>query len=425
MSCIITYNGQNFTQEDFLDYLKSQIPVLQSTTVTPTEFINHSGGAKGYDAEWDIIGSEYGMVNNKHYLLPEDGEVSDLRLRSKGVKPVDATNDIGHVAKTGLAIGGAQIAVTNAERAMGRIESNHTTRNTKKIRNYAQVKNADGIFAIGSLIPKGAEITIARGQQTKIALVPQVNGGTSVAVQLSIMQGKPTYVFNQVENSVYSQGWYKWDNTVKDFVSTETPTLTKNFAGIGTSSNTTEAGKQAIRNVYEKTFGNSTSIQYSDFGTKTASKNVKIDPNKVENKTTTNKPQSKDFITNKVNSSFDKYGYVDILTSGKNNFDFKSAVIKYILKDLGLEFKSDKELNNYLIKEKNEGRTFNLMQYVTLEELPDNKTRVKLNKRNLLLDSVEDFGPRSLGGLNFTSSGRDFESKNIFKNNIEQAFNCK
>ena len=152
---------------------------------------------------------------------------------------------------------------------------------------------------------------------------------------------------------------------------------------------------------------------------------VIFNPSKVENKTTTSKPQSKDFITNKVNSSFDKYGYVDILTSGKNNFDFKSAVIKYILKDLGLEFKSDKELNNYLIKEKNEGRTFNLMQYVTLEELPDNKTRVKLNKRNLLLDSVEDFGPKSLGGLNFTSSGRDFESKNMFKNNIEQAFNCK
>ena len=41
-------------------------------------------------------------------------------------------------------------------------------------------------------------------------------------------------------------------------------------------------------------------------------------------------------ITNKVNNSFDKYGYVDILTSGKNNFDFKSAVIKYVLKDLGL-----------------------------------------------------------------------------------------
>lgn len=216
-------------------------------------FTNHSGGAKGYDAEWDIIGEEYGMVNNKHYLLPEDGEVSDERLRSKGVKPVNATRHVGNVAKTGTATGEAQIAVTQAEKLMGRIESNHTTRNTKKIRNYAQVKNADGIFAIGSLIPKGADITIARGQTVKKALVPQVNGGTSVAVQLGIMQNKPTYVFNQVANDTYSQGWYKWDNQQQDFISIEVPTLTKNFAGIGTSSNTTEQGKQAIRDVYEKT----------------------------------------------------------------------------------------------------------------------------------------------------------------------------
>ena len=416
MSCIITYNGQNFIQEDFLEYLKTQI----STSINnPSDFTNHSGGAKGYDAEWDLIGAEYGMVNNKHYLLPSDGAVSDSRLQAKGVKPVDATNDVGYVALKGPATGEAQIAVTNAERTMGRIESIHITRNTKKIRNYAQVKNADGIFAIGSLIPKGADITIARGQVTKKALVPQVNGGTSVAVQLGITMNKPTYVFNQVANDTYFQGWYKWDNTKQDFVSVTTPVLTKNFAGIGTSSNTTEAGKQAIRDVYEKTFNQSEQGLNSPTGNK--SKNETNTEKKIE----PIKPQSKDFISNKVNSSFDKYGYVDILTSGKNNFDFKSAVIKYILKDLGLEFKSDKELNNYLIKEKNEGRTFNLMQYVTLEELPDNKTRVKLNKRNLLLDSVEDFGPRSLGGLNFTSSGRDFESKNIFKNNIEQAFNCK
>ena len=225
-----------------------------STLNNPAEFTNHSGGAKGYDAEWDLIGAEFGMINNKHYLLPSDGAVSDPRLKAKGVKPVDATNDVGPVALQGPATGEAQIAVTNAERTMGRIESNHTTRNTKKIRNYAQVKNADAVFAIGSLIPKGADITIARGQATRKALLPQVNGGTSVAVQLGITMGKPTYVFNQVANSTYSQGWYKWDNTVKDFVSTETPTLTKNFAGIGTSSNTTEAGKQAIRDVYEKTF---------------------------------------------------------------------------------------------------------------------------------------------------------------------------
>ena len=261
MSCYITYKGKNYTQEDFLDYLKSLLPNQSITTNNPSEFTNHSGGAKGYDAEWDLIGAEFGMINNKHYLLPSDGAVSDPRLKAKGVKPVDATNDVGPVALQGPATGEAQIAVTNAERTMGRIESNHTTRNTKKIRNYAQVKNADAVFAIGSLIPKGADITIARGQATRKALVPQVNGGTSVAVQLGITMGKPTYVFNQVANSTYSQGWYKWDNTVKDFVSTETPTLTKNFAGIGTSSNTTEAGKQAIRDVYNKTFNNKEASQ--------------------------------------------------------------------------------------------------------------------------------------------------------------------
>ena len=51
------------------------------------------------------------------------------------------------------------------------------------------------------------------------------------------------------------------------------------------------------------------------------------------------------------------------------------------------------------------------------------KTRVKLNLSGIIQNEVES--PISLGGLNFTSSGRDFESKNIFKNNIEQAFNCK
>ena len=256
-NAVITHTQDNTRwRTDFPEVVMTVRNMLREEGIStnPSEFTNHSGGAKGYDAEWDLIGAEFGMINNKHYLLPSDGNVSDPRLLAKGVKPVDATNDVGTVATTGPAIGEAQKAVTQAERQMGRIEPNHTTRNTKKIRNYAQVKNADAIFAIGSLIPKGADITIARGQTTKKALVPQVNGGTSVAVQLGITMGKPTYVFNQVANSTYSQGWYKWDNIKQNFVPINTPTLTKNFAGIGTSSNTTEAGKQAIRDVYEKTF---------------------------------------------------------------------------------------------------------------------------------------------------------------------------
>ena len=186
-------------------------------------------------------------------MLPEDGEVASAALRAKGVKPKDATEDVGPVALTGPATGEGQRMITAAERKMGRIDPTHTTRNTKKIRNWAQVKNSEGIFAVGSLIPKGSPITISKGAATRTALVPQVNGGTSGAVQMGIDAGKQVYVFNQEANETYPVGWYKWSTEKNDFVPTETPLLTRTYAGVGTSSNTTEAGRQAIRDVYRKT----------------------------------------------------------------------------------------------------------------------------------------------------------------------------
>src|SRR5690606_12297999 len=80
-------------------------------------------------------------------------------------------------------------------------------------------------------------------------------GGTGYAVGMAINNNKPVYVFNQTKGS-YEIGWYKWDNNSNNFVPIETPILTKNFAGIGTRE-INENGKQAIRDVYEKT----TSIQ--------------------------------------------------------------------------------------------------------------------------------------------------------------------
>jgi hypothetical protein len=265
-------NAKTIAKSEQLDLFEETVepltPKVETTsevkteTVTPqttepitsmSEITSHSGGAKGYDAEWDLIGAEFGMVNNKHYLLPSDGNVADSRLIAKGVKPVDATTDVGVVNTTGSATGEGQIKATQAERQMGRIEPTHFTRDTKKIRNWAQVKNADAIFAVASLIDKGSEISINRGKVIKIAKIPQVNGGTSGAVQMAINEGKPAYVFNQVANTKYPVGWYMWNSAQKDFVSIDTPILTREFAGVGTSSNTTEIGKQAIRDVYQKT----------------------------------------------------------------------------------------------------------------------------------------------------------------------------
>ena len=68
------------------------------------------------------------------------------------------------------------------------------------------------------------------------------------------MLGKPVYVFNQDSNYGYDTGWYKWDSTANNFVKTDTPVLTKNYAGIGSSTNETEIGRQSIRDVYANTF---------------------------------------------------------------------------------------------------------------------------------------------------------------------------
>jgi hypothetical protein len=63
---------------------------------------------------------------------------------------------------------------------------------------------------------------------------------------MAIDVNKPVYVFDQERNK-----WYT--NIDKDWVEIGTPTLTPNFAGIGTR-NINQNGIEAIRDVYENTF---------------------------------------------------------------------------------------------------------------------------------------------------------------------------
>lgn len=63
---------------------------------------------------------------------------------------------------------------------------------------------------------------------------------------MAIDVNKPVYVFDQDRNK-----WYT--NVDKDWIEIGTPTLTPNFAGIGTR-NINQNGIEAIRDVYENTF---------------------------------------------------------------------------------------------------------------------------------------------------------------------------
>ena len=96
-------------------------------------------------------------------------------------------------------------------------------------RNWYQVKNSDCIYAVGTL----------KTDET-------VDGGTGWAVQLSIDNNKPIYLFEQNQNS-----WFKYSYEENKFIKIlGIPLLTGKFAGIGTRK-LNENGEKAIIELYK------------------------------------------------------------------------------------------------------------------------------------------------------------------------------
>ncbi len=206
-------------------------PQLQ-TTPTLTSYTNHSGGAIGADTVWDNIGKQFGMVTNRHYWMNNKTPNGNVEISKED------------------AIEGQQ-KVTEAARAMGRIEPTYQVRDERLIRNWSQVKYSDAVFAITTMLGVDAEMNY--GKKAKIR---QGKGGTGYAIEMAIQAGKPVYVFDQERKM-----WFK--NIDGQWSESDVPTLTKNFAGIGTRE-INEAGKQAIRDVYAKTLAETQPTQPID-----------------------------------------------------------------------------------------------------------------------------------------------------------------
>ena len=245
------------TSQGYKGYGIFNLSIAGKTGNNPADYTNHSGGAKLADTEWDQIGREYGVTDHRHYREPLEytdtkGEVQkgsetldSQRLRDKGIKPTHITQQEYNE--------GARKA-TAAFRMMYKDSENKSVRQAYIIRNWLQVKNADAVFALGTIKQPGENASDKAGE-TRVAAIPIVKGGTGYAVQMAINEGKPVYVFDGAK-----EGWYKYDYSVKNFVKTDTPTLTKNFAGIGSrtlsSQEVIDKSLQAIRDVYENTFKN-------------------------------------------------------------------------------------------------------------------------------------------------------------------------
>lgn len=173
---------------------ESTSEILDPTTVTL-----HSGGAYGADTDWDIIGRKYGIQEVKHYRDSGNQRLSK-RLNDRGIKATILTKEQMQHARVEL------------KKLLGLDLEDKLTDNLTA-RNYYQVVNSDSVFAISPL----------RESRKYVA------GGTSTAVRLGIRLAKPTYVWD-----TNTLRWYRYSPQTKRFEETDTPKITKNFAGVGT-----------------------------------------------------------------------------------------------------------------------------------------------------------------------------------------------
>lgn len=191
-----------------------------------SDYVNHSGGAIGSDSYWGEIGSKYGVVSN-HYYYGEKTPEGNFEISAE-----DYEEGRYESAKAANYNWGYQYA---------------TMKDNRLIRNWAQVKYSDAIFAIGHLVKPGEKISYKKNE-TRVAVNACVQGGTGYAVAMALLHGKPVYVFDQEREQWFSNIDGKWRVS-------NTPILTKNFAGIGTR-NLNDVGKKAIEDVYKKTIEN-------------------------------------------------------------------------------------------------------------------------------------------------------------------------
>ena len=196
-------------------------------------FTLHSGGAIGADFAWGNIGASYG-VSGKHYF-----DATDAR---EGKRPPYGNTPITDEDRT---LG--ERKAFYAGKTMGRLSSRaQKVADPLLIRDWNQVKNSDMIVAIAQKFDMPGDKFSNKADDERVALVPQVSGGTGWAVQMAINEGIPVFIFSQEDKT-----WRLIDNFgVWHYA--EAPVLSMNFAGIGTRGLNAD-GEAAIRECYEKT----------------------------------------------------------------------------------------------------------------------------------------------------------------------------
>lgn len=223
---------------------KGQNASQQEQQNSPKDYTMNSGGAYGGDTYWDVIGRSFGLTKINHFR-PADNQRLSKTLKDRNVKPFSITHEQSNYAREQI----KQLTGRDLPYDIG---------GELLARDFYQVDKSDGVFAI-------ANITSSQ---------KAVQGGTNMAVQVGIKQGKPVHVYD-----LNTESWYQYNQSTGRFEVEDTPVLTKSFAGVGTRNiqnyKVNKDGQwvdregyvgydkalkaaNAIKAVYQKTFNNTT-----------------------------------------------------------------------------------------------------------------------------------------------------------------------
>ena len=194
-----TKAGEDINIPIFTKLPKSQSTLQNKQNNNPQNYTMNSGGAYGGDTYWDVIGRQFGLTNINHFR-PADNQRLSKTLRDRNVKPFSITHEQSNYARE-------QIKLLTG------MELPYDVDGELLARNFYQVDKSDGVFAI-------ANITSS---------YKAVQGGTNMAVQVGIKQGKPVHVYD-----LNTESWYQYNQSTGRFEVEDTPVLTKSFAGVGT-----------------------------------------------------------------------------------------------------------------------------------------------------------------------------------------------
>ena len=189
----------NVSYEQAQKIISSPNTMQNNQNNNPQDYTMNSGGAYGGDTYWDVIGRSFGLTKINHFR-PIDNQNMSKTLRDRNVKPFSITHEQSNYAREQI------------KQLTGR-ELPYTLAGELLARDFYQVDKSDGVFAISNIT----------GSQRA------VEGGTNMAVQVGIKQGKPVHVYD-----LNTERWYQYNQSTGRFQVEDTPVLTKSFAGVGT-----------------------------------------------------------------------------------------------------------------------------------------------------------------------------------------------